>query len=181
MLREVSKHTPTLLPWALSCYTQHSSLFCQGHSLSSQQGVQQGDPLGPLFFALGWQPVVEAITTQCDLEWLSFYLDDGVFVGPLAELNKVMSIVSAMGADIEVEVNLAKCNLWGPAGPVRSGGLLGQVRRLRFVPGSGVEILGVPVCYPGSHEFAEEIFEKRVRGLEQGCELLGALGMPQIV
>ena len=49
----VGEHTPQLLPWVTSCYGAHSKLYCQGKAtLSSEEGVQQGDPLGPLLFAL---------------------------------------------------------------------------------------------------------------------------------
>ena len=58
LLEEVKAHFPQLYPWAVTCYGQHSHLKFGDHMLSSQAGVQQGDPLGPLFFALLLQPVL---------------------------------------------------------------------------------------------------------------------------
>ena len=75
VLEAVKARAPHLLPFALSCYGRHSSLYCRGEVIGSQQGVQQGDPLGPLLFALAWQEVAEASSEG--LEWCSWYLDDG--------------------------------------------------------------------------------------------------------
>ena len=80
MLAEVANRAPKLSAWAQYCYRDHSHLFLQnGHPLSSQQGVQQGDPLGPLFFSLAWHQVVE--TMPADLRMHLWYLDDGHLVG----------------------------------------------------------------------------------------------------
>ena len=41
---------PELLPWATCCYATHPMLWHPKGHISSEVGVQQGDPLGPLFF-----------------------------------------------------------------------------------------------------------------------------------
>eukprot|EP00731_Ephydatia_muelleri_P023010 Em0015g593a len=59
----------------------HGLWRCQ---LSSEAGVQQGDPLGPLFFALVLHKVVSAIDAddEClDLLFQAWFLDDGVLAG----------------------------------------------------------------------------------------------------
>ena len=43
---------PDLLPWAFWCYGVHPVLWHPMGRLSSESGVQQGDRLGPLLFAL---------------------------------------------------------------------------------------------------------------------------------
>lgn len=45
----------------------------------SEEGVQQGDPLGPLLFCLVIQPIVETVKSEVN-QW---YLDDGSIGGPL--------------------------------------------------------------------------------------------------
>ena len=52
ILSECSKHFPELRPWATWYYSQHPILWHPLGSLHSEQGVQQGDPLGPLLFSL---------------------------------------------------------------------------------------------------------------------------------
>ena len=52
---ELLSSFPGIARWFDFCYAQPSHLFCQNRILPfpSAQGVQQGDPLGPLLFALG--------------------------------------------------------------------------------------------------------------------------------
>ena len=84
MLEEVASIAPELVGWARSCYAEHSNLYVQGHLLSNQKGVQQGDPLGPLFFALTWQRVVRQLPS--DLVINLWYLDDGHLIGKPTQL-----------------------------------------------------------------------------------------------
>jgi len=52
MLEAVEAHVPELLPFLIAAYSQASHLqFGEFHVLSDE-GVQQGDPLGPLLFCL---------------------------------------------------------------------------------------------------------------------------------
>ena len=51
-LEECSKHFPELLPWSSWCYGRHPSLWHLMGILSSEVGVQQGDPLSALFSSL---------------------------------------------------------------------------------------------------------------------------------
>ena len=48
LLSECSTHFPELLPWVSWCYCWHPVLWHTLVNLSSQSGVQQGDPMGPL-------------------------------------------------------------------------------------------------------------------------------------
>ena len=50
LLSECAKHFPELLPWAIWCYSQQPFLWHPLGRLRFKSGVQQGDPLGPLFF-----------------------------------------------------------------------------------------------------------------------------------
>ena len=49
---------PGMARWAEWCYGRPSKLFFDGVVIKSEVGVQQGDPIGPLLFALALQPVV---------------------------------------------------------------------------------------------------------------------------
>ena len=86
LLEEVKAHFPQLYPWAVTCYGQHSHLNFGGHRLSSEAGVQQGDPLGPLFFALLLQPVLLQVQAIEELNLNAWFLDDGTLVGTREEL-----------------------------------------------------------------------------------------------
>lgn len=44
----VKESAPELLEFVYSAYAQPSHLFCQDHVIKLSEGVQQGNPLGPL-------------------------------------------------------------------------------------------------------------------------------------
>eukprot|EP00731_Ephydatia_muelleri_P036466 Em0260g3a len=84
VLDECSSFFPELLPWVSWCYGSHSLLWHSMGTISSQSGVQQGDPLGPMLFALVLHKLVSSIEADDDCINLSFnawYLDDGILVG----------------------------------------------------------------------------------------------------
>ena len=56
MLEAVKTHAPQLLPFVHCNYSCESSLLFGGNVISSAEGVQQGDPLGPLLFCLTVHP-----------------------------------------------------------------------------------------------------------------------------
>ena len=87
MLNCIHQRAPSLLPWALSCYAQYSHLFCREHLLSSASGAQQGDPLGPLFFALGWHDVAEKVQSACSLTGSPFISMMAILFGHLMSLS----------------------------------------------------------------------------------------------
>ena len=61
MLAKFHQHLPGLSAWMESCYTCQPILHLGEETILSCCGVQQGDPLGPLGFALTLHPLVEHI------------------------------------------------------------------------------------------------------------------------
>ena len=80
MLETARENIPELFHYVFSCYSSPSSLFFLGTTLQSAEGVQQGDPLGPLLFCLTIHPLI----TPLKSEFKVFYLDDGTIRGPKA-------------------------------------------------------------------------------------------------
>ena len=71
-------------------------LFHQMGIITSEMGVQQGDPLCPLLFCLVLQKIISTIgvdPTCNDLKFHSWYIDDGVVDGPSQALKQVISIL----------------------------------------------------------------------------------------
>jgi hypothetical protein len=110
-LKIVKYCLPSLFPFVSTCYDSPSHLlFGQAQFISSAEGVQQGDPLGPALFSLVLHTLILKLDEDCDLDLNCWYLDDGVLVGTPDELCKVIDTISSFGAGIHL--NPTKCELF---------------------------------------------------------------------
>ncbi len=84
-------------------------------SISSARGVQQGDPRGPLLFAVGLSAITKAVATIQGTHSM-WYLDGGmVFAQSFTALNEALVTICKAAEQIGLEVNLLKCALVVPA------------------------------------------------------------------
>ena len=98
LFREVRHRIPSIAAWMECCYGAQPILHLADHTILCCCGVQQGDPIGPLGFALALQPIVERI--QCEVPGLlinAWYLDDGTLCGSPDNLAAALSIIEAEG------------------------------------------------------------------------------------
>eukprot|EP00731_Ephydatia_muelleri_P019513 Em0012g338a len=116
LLEECAVHFPELLPWVGWCYGSQPTLWHSLGQLSSEVGVQQGDPLGPLLFSLVLHKVVSYIAQDRECLPLLFngwYLDDGVLLGHSQAVNRALTLIQEMRPSLGLFVNVSKCELFG--------------------------------------------------------------------
>ena len=115
LCREVREHTPGISAWMECSYGVQPLLHLSDHTLYSCCGVQQGDPLGPLGFALALHPIVRRIQHQVpSLLMNSWYLDDGTLCGSLDDLAAALSIREAEGPARGLVLNRSKSLILAP-------------------------------------------------------------------
>ena len=74
--------------------------------------MQQGDPLGPLFFALVLVSAIDADDECLDLLFQAWFLDDGVLAGKKASVLRAVSILEEFGPSLGIFINLSKCEVF---------------------------------------------------------------------
>ena len=87
---------PEIFPFIFACYSAPSTLFFRDTTLLSAEGVQQGDPLGPLLFCL----VIHPLVLQLGSELRLFYLDDGTLGGPEEEVLRDFEFIECEAASL---------------------------------------------------------------------------------
>jgi hypothetical protein len=111
MLEAVASACPSLLNYALSSYGGKSHLWLGDDILSSEEGVQQGDPLGPLLFCLTIHPLLSGGHTT----FVSGYLDD---VGLGDSVSSLIDRVRSLETEahlLGLSLNHEKCEVAGLA------------------------------------------------------------------
>ena len=189
MLEQCASKCPSAFPWLQWCYSQPCLLLCQGSTLVwSTRGVHQGDTMGPLGFALGLDAALDAAAVATGpLSWGAWYLDDGILVGSATQ---IMAAWDALGPSLGacgLEINPAKCNLWGPAttrpdlpcalpDTVPAHHPIRQVPITHYGAGAGITVLGTPVDAPGCMDHTQAKWHQSVDGT---LEVLRAMrGLP---
>ena len=104
MFHALQNFAPDLFPFVYSSYSSSSSLFWSDKTIQSTEGVQQGDPLGPLLFCFTIHPLV----SQLKSELCILYLDDGTIGRTAEDIKHALEIVVREGAALGLHLNEQK-------------------------------------------------------------------------
>ena len=167
MFAEFCQHLPGLSAWMESRYSSELILHLGEETILSCCGVQQGDPLGPLGFALTLHPLVEHIQAEfTSLELNAWFLDDGTLIGPPSALSSPLNIVENDGPPRGLHLNRGKSLLYPPREVVIVDSPL-----LKDIPitHQGFILLGCPV---GPASYCEDVLQARVDKIKESLDVL---------
>lgn len=114
MLEGVKERCPSMLRWVEFLYEQPARLYLKDDFIWSSHGVQQGDPLGLLLFALALHPLILRVEEACNLSINTWYLDDGSLVGDSLEIAKAYDIIRVEGPSRGLFLNSSKSEIFWP-------------------------------------------------------------------
>ena len=106
MLEAVEAYIPQLLLFVHLAYSAPSVLLWNDGQISSSEGIQHGDPLGPLLFS----PIHELVSSLVS-EVKVFLLDDGTMGGDLDDLTANLKRINEEGKAFGLILNVSKSKL----------------------------------------------------------------------
>ena len=140
MLSAIKEFIPDLFPYAHSTYSSPSLLLWDNDEIISAEGVQQGDPVGPLFFCL----TIHRLISKLKAEFVVFYLDDGTIGGCLDDVSNDLKLIEEEGKDLGLQLNMNKSELISQyEDSLRT--TLSTFPGLHFVPANNATLLGSPL------------------------------------
>ena len=165
MLLAVRDRLPELFSYCFSSYGSSSFLFFGDKIILSQEGTQQGDPLGPLLFCNTIHPLLESLQSTLNLD----YLDDVTLGGPMHVVASDVQRVVNIGTQMGLYLNLSKCEIVSHPDTAVNDPLLQS-----FIPVgiSDACLLGAPLFIGPS---LDEAWLKRCEDLRRATERLKSI------
>jgi len=80
-------------------------------TIMSKQGVQQGDPLGSLLFAIAIHDSIMAVHSLHGVVWSGWFADDGTIQAPLPVFEYALTTLSTSLAAHNITINFAKTKI----------------------------------------------------------------------
>jgi hypothetical protein len=105
MLAAVKLRVPGIYKFCLLSYNTPSILLYADRTILSQEGPQQGDPLGPALFCTAIQPLLLSLASELK----AGYMDDLTIGGPESVVARDVDMVCVKGEEIGLRLNRKKC------------------------------------------------------------------------
>ena len=178
VIEAVRQHCPKAALWVESCYGQASHLHFGGITIESSTGVQQGDPLASLLFALVLLSLLLRLKADCSDLLHVFYLDDGTLCGKREVLQRAFDLIRTEGPAIGLVLNPAKSLIWcGSEVPEGVDSLDPLDRGIPRAPAGGFSLLGAPI---GDIPFSRDTVDERIEKIAAIFDVLPSLNNAQI-
>ena len=146
LFRKVRARIPLMAAWMETFYGAHPHLCLGDFTIPSCRGVQQGDPLSPLGFALILHSIIEKIKKEVPgLLINAWYLDDGILCGSTDDLSAALAIIEEEGPRRGLHLNRSKSLLYIPEQSSSSHNLLPHDTPITR---RGFDLLGSPTGPP---------------------------------
>ena len=113
VLESVHLAAPEIYNYISVSYSKISSLSFGDHTIDSAEGVQQGDPLGPLLFCIAIHPIL----TSCATELRIGYLDDITIGGEISTVGEEVSALKARAEELGLLINDSKTEIISLSSP----------------------------------------------------------------
>ena len=126
--------------------------------VESAEGVQQGDPLGPLFFSL----TIHHLLNQLSSEFKVFYLDDGTLGGTIEEVVNDLGMLEGVADTLGLVLNHRKTEVVSNNEAIRRA-MLAVHPDLKCVDPADACLLGSPI---GDDQSIDCSLSAKLRSLE---------------
>ena len=163
MFEGFRKCLPGLSAWMESCYSGQPLHYMGSEMIHSCCGVQQGDPLCRLRFAVTLQLLHKRTHMHDDVSSLNFnpsYLDDGTLVGSLEDLAAAVRIMELTSPYLGLHLNRGKSLLYIPQGDASPCPLPADIP----ITHRGFSLLGCPI---GPPSYCEEGLQCRISKIRE--------------
>ena len=139
LLEAVAREIPELYRFAYATYSGNASLTFGKFFVTSEEGIQQGDPLGPLEFCIVIQPLLQSLKSSLRIGFLDDLTLGGHVDTVAADIAKLAEECRRLG----LELNPTKCEIVGLSQSDADN--VNEFNSFRIVQLEDLTLLGSPV------------------------------------
>lgn len=151
VLTEVKNEMRELFPFMWQLYGRETNLFYGEHVIKSSEGMQQGDPIGPLGFSLAVNKLISNLKSEVNC----WYLDDGCLIGTIEQINEDLRTILDHQISLGLILNINKCELFDPMSLCGAFGS-DSLKQMPTINVHNATLLGTPLFYQSAEKIIQE-------------------------